>query len=82
MTNRWYLTYCQRAVRVLGVTVLVLGLCTWSGILPTPDQWALWHRPFRILTSHPDVATSKISPLADLVSQPYAGKSAQAAEQH
>jgi hypothetical protein len=82
MTNRRYLSYCQRAVPVFGVTILLLGLCTWSGILPAADQWRLWHHPFRFLAYHSNVATSKISPLARLVSQPYAGKSAQAAEQH
>jgi hypothetical protein len=44
MTDRWYLNYCQRAARVFGVTVLLFGLCTWSGVLPAADQWPLWHR--------------------------------------
>jgi hypothetical protein len=47
MTDCWYLTYCQRAVRFFGVAILLLGLCTWSGILPTTDQWTLSHHPSR-----------------------------------
>jgi hypothetical protein len=44
MTACWYLSYCQRAVRFFGVIMLLLGLSTWSGILPLVDQWPLWHR--------------------------------------
>jgi hypothetical protein len=44
MTACWYLSYCQRAVRLFGATLLFLGLCTWTGLLPAPDQWALFHR--------------------------------------
>jgi hypothetical protein len=44
MTACWYLSYCQRAVRLFGATLLFLGLCTWTGLLPAPDQWTLFHR--------------------------------------
>jgi hypothetical protein len=44
MTTCWRLRYCQRAVRFFGVTILLVGLCAWSGLLPTADQWPLWHR--------------------------------------
>jgi hypothetical protein len=44
MTACWYLSYCQRAVRFFGAALLFFGLCTWAGLLPAPDQWALFHR--------------------------------------
>lgn len=53
-TDCWYVSYCERAVRFVGVAILLLGFCTWAGILPTANQWQLWHRPTTIIAGiHP-----------------------------
>jgi hypothetical protein len=40
MTACWYLSYSQRVIRAVGVIVLMLGLFTWSGLLPPPSHWS------------------------------------------
>jgi hypothetical protein len=40
MSACWYLSFGQRVIRGLGAAVLLWGLLTWSGALPTLDYWA------------------------------------------
>lgn len=35
----WFLSYGQRFIRTVGVFVLLLGFCTWTGLVPQPAHW-------------------------------------------
>jgi hypothetical protein len=38
MTVCWFLSYGQRVIRAFGVIMLLWGLLTWLGLLPSPDR--------------------------------------------
>ena len=39
MTGCWYLSYSRRVVNAIGVVVLMAGLLSWAGVLPSPGHW-------------------------------------------
>jgi hypothetical protein len=41
MSGCWYLSYGQRIIRGLGVVMLLWGMLTWSGVLPSADHYLI-----------------------------------------
>ena len=35
----WYLTYGRRIIVGVGLSLIILGMANWTGLLPEPSKW-------------------------------------------